>query len=64
MEEDDLVLCPPEVVCWDHLDRGQPAALVDSLASETLVSDLKKQSSAGCVLCSLEDSLEEDWDDA
>jgi hypothetical protein len=64
MEEDDLALCPPEVVCWEHLDHGQSAAVVDSLASETLVRELKKQSSAGCVLCWLENSLEEDWDDA
>jgi hypothetical protein len=64
MEEQELAACSPEVACWDHLDRAQSAMYVDSFGTEIFVSELKKHSSVGCLLCSLEDSLEEDWDDA
>ncbi len=56
--------CSPEVACWDRLDDSRPAVYVDSFTTEMVASELKKQSSAGCLLCSLEESLEGDWDDA
>ena len=64
MEEYELPSCSPEVACWDHLDGAQSPVFVDSLTTETVVLELKRQSSADCVLCSLEDSPAEDWDDA
>lgn len=59
-----LTVCPAEVPCWENLDqaprRRQPAASVASLWTETVVSELKAQSIAGCLLCSLEEWDEED----
>ncbi len=40
----------------------QREPIVDSLLTDEALSELKKQAPAGCLLCSLDEWAEEEWD--
>ncbi len=41
---------------------GNQAESSDSMLTDAVLAELKRQSENGCVLCTLEDWDEEDWD--
>lgn len=58
--------CSPESPCRPLADRTrgsvQHHSFVDSVLTDAVLEKLKEQSTAGCLLCSLEEWDEEDWD--
>lgn len=60
--------CSPESACCSRLDpsdtREHRHSVGGFVLTDAVLAQLKKDSSAGCLLCSLESWDDEDWDDA
>jgi hypothetical protein len=50
------------VVASSSLVQRRQASEMHSVLTQAVLAELKRQASPGCVLCSLDDSDEEDWD--
>jgi hypothetical protein len=68
MEAVQLLACPPHVACWEQLDPNTAPELQDDLGSppwdDAVLTQLRDQAKAGCLLCSLDEWNEEDRDHA
>lgn len=68
MEAASTVACSAAEACWERLDAGTDLDFHDELASpawdDAVLDRLREQATSGCVLCSLEQWNEEDYNDA
>ncbi len=44
------------------VERGASTSFVDSVLTDQVLSELKKQSTNGCLLCALDEWEAEEWD--